>query len=60
MKYSLRTKLTVSYTLVVLACVLIIGVFTNIILENQFASYVKKNQDQRNNEIVSLRILLKA
>ena len=54
MKYSLRTKLTVSYTLVVLACVLIIGVFTNIILENQFASYVKKNQDQRNNEIVSL------
>ncbi|MDP4181433.1 MAG: ATP-binding protein [Bacillota bacterium] len=49
----LRTKLSLSYILVVLTSIFLISVLTNIFLDNQFREYVKKNQEQKNREVVS-------
>jgi signal transduction histidine kinase len=54
MKQSLRTKLTVSYLLVAVLCVVLISIFSNYYLEKQFRSYVKSNQEKKNLEIVAL------
>ena len=54
MKYSLRSKLSVTYVLVALICVFLITIFTNVFLDKQFKEYVKKNQETKNNEIVNL------
>lgn len=54
MKYSLRTKLTVSFAATALICVLLIGLFSNIQLEKHFKEYVKQNQVKKNQEIVGL------
>ena len=54
MKYSLRTKLSLSYVSVALVCVFLISVFTNIFLEKHFKDYVIKNQERKNKEVVSL------
>lgn len=54
MKYSLRTKLTVSFAATALICVLLIGLFSNIQLERHFKEYVKQNQVKKNQEIVGL------
>ncbi len=54
MKYSLRTKLSLSYLSVVLICVFIISILSNIFLEKHFKDYVIENQDRKNNEVVSL------
>lgn len=54
MKYSLRSKLSVTYVLVALLCVSLITIFTNVFLDNQFKEYVKKNQETKNKEIINL------
>lgn len=54
MKQSLRSKLTISYLIVALLCVVLISIFSNLYLEQEFRSYVKSNQEKKNLEIVAL------
>lgn len=54
MKFSLRTKLSLSYVLVALLLVAIISFLTNFLLEKQFKNYVIQQQEQRNKETVNL------
>lgn len=54
MKYSLRTKLSLSYVSVALICVFLISIITNIFLEKHFRDYVINNQERKNNEFTSL------
>lgn len=53
MAVSLRTKLASSYILVVLICVILISLLANLFLEKQFRNYVTKNQERRNQQVVS-------
>lgn len=53
MKYSLRTKLSLSYIFVALMSVVILSLLSNIVLEKQFQSYLKKNIDKQNMDIVN-------
>lgn len=52
-KYSLRTKLSLSYIVVALISVFILSILSNVFLERQFREYVKQNQEQKNKEVVS-------
>lgn len=52
-KYSLRTKLSLSYVVVALISVFLISIFSNVFLDKQFREYVKQNQEQKNKEVVS-------
>ena len=52
MKLKLRTKLSVSYLLIGLLCILAISIFSNIFLEKSFIKYVIKNQDVKNKALV--------
>ena len=52
MKLKLRTKLSMSYLLIGLLCILIITVFSNVFLEKSFINYVIKNQTMKNESIV--------
>jgi two-component system sensor histidine kinase BaeS len=54
MKYSLKTKLSISYIFMALFLVAIIILCINILLENQFKSYIMKQQEQRNTDIINL------
>lgn len=54
MKYSLRTKLTLSYIFIILLLVSLIFFFTNVVLEKYFQSYIIRQQEERNKEVVSL------
>ncbi|RJR06287.1 HAMP domain-containing protein [Candidatus Parcubacteria bacterium] len=54
MKFSLRTKLSLSYVFVALVCVFLISVLTNVFLEKHFKEYVIQNQERKNKEVVSL------
>jgi len=54
MKHSLRTKLTISYLVTAILCVVLISIFSNLYLEREFRSYVKSNQEKKNLEIVAL------
>ncbi|NJD03721.1 MAG: HAMP domain-containing protein [Ruminiclostridium sp.] len=54
MKYSLRTKLSLSYLSVALVCVFIISIFINIFLEKHFRDYIIENQERKNREVASL------
>lgn len=54
MKYSLRTKLTLSYILIAFLLVAAISFMANYFLEKQFVNYITKEQEQRNTEIVNL------
>ena len=51
MKYSIRTKLSVTYALVALICVLLISILTNVLLEKQFRDYIVNKQTIQNEEI---------
>lgn len=51
MKYSLRTKLSITYALVALICVLLVSVLSNVFLENQFRDFIVKKQENNNKEI---------
>ncbi len=54
MKFSLRTKLTISFAATALICVLLIGILTNVQLEKHFRDYVQQNQEKQNREIAGL------
>ncbi|HHW01066.1 MAG TPA: HAMP domain-containing protein [Clostridiaceae bacterium] len=53
-KYSLRTKLSLSYISVALISVFLISVFTNLLLDKHFKEYIIQNQERKSKEIVSL------
>lgn len=50
---TLRFKLTVSFLLITLISVSVIGIFANMILEGQFKKYVISNLSQKNEEVLS-------
>ncbi|MGE5613748.1 MAG: sensor histidine kinase [Bacillota bacterium] len=52
MKFSLRTKLSLSYVSIVLISVLLISVVTNLLLDRHFRDYIVENQERKNREIV--------
>lgn len=52
MKYSLRTKLSLSYIALVLISVLLISLMTNLLLDKHFRDYIAENQERKNREIV--------
>ncbi len=52
MKFSLRTKLSLSYVSIVLFSVLLISVITNLLLDKHFKDYITENQERKNKEIV--------
>lgn len=54
MKYSLRSKLTISYLCLALLLVALISLLTNVFLEKQFREYVIKQQENRNQDIVNM------
>jgi len=54
MKMNLRTRLTLSYMLIALLLVLLLTLLTNTFLERQFRSYIIKQQENRNLEIVQM------
>ena len=54
MQYSLRSKLTLSYIVIILVSVGLISLLSNIILQKQFQNYVINKQEQKTNEIIDL------
>lgn len=54
MKYSLRTKLSISYIFIALVCVMFLSVLANVFLEKQFKEYVITKQGQTNRETSNL------
>jgi len=54
MHLKLRSKLSLSYILVIVLCVFIISFLSNFILERQFKDYVINKQQQRIRETISL------
>lgn len=54
MRYSLRSKLSFSYAVMALLLVALISFCINILFQNQFKNYIIKQQEQRNEEIVTL------
>jgi two-component system, OmpR family, sensor histidine kinase BaeS len=54
MKFSLRTKLSVSYVLVALLLVAVISYLANFLMEKQFKNYVIQLQEQKSRETVNL------
>ncbi len=53
MKYSLRIKISLSYVLVALLSVALIMVFTNMFLDKNFRKYVRQNQEQKNQQVIT-------
>jgi len=53
MKFSLRTKLSLSFVSVVLFSVLLISVVTNLLLDKHFKDYIIENLERKNREIVT-------
>ena len=51
---TLRFKLTAAFLLITLIAFAVIGVFANVILENQFEKYIMDNLDKKNGEIVAV------
>ncbi len=54
MKFSLRNRLSLSYILIALVCMVLVGIIANYSLEKQFRSYVIQNQEKQNKEVVTL------
>jgi two-component system sensor histidine kinase BaeS len=52
MTRSLKSKLTLSYIMVVVLCVLLTSILMNFFSDKYFREYVKQNQDIKNKEIV--------
>lgn len=50
---SLRSKLSLSYVMVIILCVLLVSGVTNYFSDKHFREYVKQNQEQRNRDIVT-------
>jgi two-component system sensor histidine kinase BaeS len=53
MTWSLRTRLTLSYVLVALACILMFSVLANGVLESSFRRYVRENQARQAQQVVT-------
>jgi signal transduction histidine kinase len=53
MKHKLRTRLSLSYVLVVLLVVFLISLLSNVFLEKQFRTYIMEQHKARNDEIVT-------
>ena len=51
---TLKTRLSLSYVLITLVCVIIISIMINGIMEKQFGLYMVKNQEHKNTELVGL------
>lgn len=51
---TLRKKLSYSYMLLALFCILLISIVGNRLMENQFYTYIKHNNDKKIQEIVTL------
>jgi signal transduction histidine kinase len=51
--HSLKSKLTLSYAMVIVLCVLLISGVTNYFSDKHFREYVQQNQEQRNKDIVA-------
>lgn len=54
MKYSLRTKLTLSYVLIILISVGLLSILSNVLLQRLFEGYVIERQEQETKEIISI------
>lgn len=50
---SLRTKLSLSYILIIVVSILLINVLTNVFVDKHFKEYVKSNQEQKNKQLIS-------
>lgn len=53
MKFNLTQRLIISFAFLILICVMIIGVLSNFLLDNQFKKYVMDKQSAQNTEITS-------
>jgi signal transduction histidine kinase len=53
MTWSLRTRLTLSYVLVALLCVLMVSVLANGVLESSFRRYVRDSQSRQVQQVVA-------
>jgi signal transduction histidine kinase len=51
--YSLKSKLSFSYVLVLLTSILLISGFMNFFMDKHFREYVRQNREQRNEDIVA-------
>ena len=51
MKFSLRTKLSITYALLTFISVILISILSNVFLENQFRNYIVNKQENQNKEI---------
>jgi two-component system sensor histidine kinase BaeS len=54
MKYSLRSRLSLSYAVVALLLVAAVSFATNFLLESEFKRYIIRQQEARNREIVNM------
>jgi signal transduction histidine kinase len=54
MKYTLRTKLSLSYIFITLLIVALISLLVNVLLEKQFNNYIIKEQESRNQQTVQM------
>lgn len=54
LKYTLRTKLSVSYIVMALIFIVMISLITNVFLERHFRAYVKENQDNKSRDIIAM------
>lgn len=54
MRHSLRNRLSLSYMIVAMICILLISIIANLSLESRFRAYVKKNQEKRNESLINL------
>ena len=54
MRYSLRSKLTLSYLFIVIIVVGVISLVANVSIKNQFQNYVVNRQEKQTNEIIEL------
>ncbi|KXG73668.1 sensor histidine kinase [Thermotalea metallivorans] len=53
MKISLKTKLSLSYIAIVMVCVALTSIFSNIYFERHFREYIMQNQEQKYKDIVA-------
>ncbi len=53
MRISLKSKLSLSYMMVIVLCVLLISALANFFFDKHFREYVKENQEQKNKQIVA-------
>lgn len=51
--YTLKSKLSLSYIMVMLTSILLISGFMNFFMDKHFREYVQQNQEQRNKDIVT-------